>query len=191
MDLQTATRLAAEAIGKGGLRDTPSASQVARESWSLLADMNAAGMLTFDSQDAPPGAEQERPYVMGFMATEQAAVFVDALNRHTDKIATVIHPCRRYECLGRITLTKAEDGSHTWLPLYMSLADHRFQRKEAGLRPSAAVTMVACLDARWGRCAWKRGGLFRDVVMHLRAASRTDVSAERGSDASGRSDVSG
>ena len=170
MELAPAARQAARAIRAGALQDTPSASQVARESWGLLADMNEAGMLTFDSQDAPPGSEMtERAYVQAFMTAFHASTFVDALNRQTDKIAMVVHPCRRFEMLGRIPVTQGRHGAETRFPPYMSMADHRHLKKVAGLRASAKVVMVECLDARWGRCAWKKDGLFRDIVTYARA----------------------
>ena len=170
MDLKAATLQAAKPIRRGALKAGSMDTQVSSKSWHLLADINAGGMLTFDSQDAPAGAgggTRERAYVSVFMSKEQAAAFVDTLNVRTDKVAMIVHPCQRFETSGRIPVTVDHGRIFTRFPPYMGMTDHKHLRKQAGLRPGADVAMVECLDARWGRCAWKKGGLFADIVRCL------------------------
>lgn len=174
-------RRTSEMIAAGGLKADPMASQTGEAAWPLLAEINAAGMLTNDSQ---PGETDERAYVAGFLPDEATAIrFVDYVNMHTDKVALILPGLPQWRSRP-ITVTRAPGGkSESRIPL--GLEDHsiRFERKTSGLDGDAdGILVVYVFDPVWERNAVRgRDALFPQVLHALRetvsspSPSRTSV----------------
>lgn len=177
-------RAAAEWIRGGGLVDPdPMNSQVAADLHGVLADINALGFVTIDSQEG--GDKWERAYVNGFMRGEDATAFIERFNCTTDCLAIKLLPThltrralqdltsqaadpimRSYIPVTR--MSKGAPRSVTRTPLYMPTPEHRFLQTHAGIDATERVVLVVCIDMTWGHRATARAGLLVQVRKALR-----------------------
>lgn len=149
---------------------------------AALAEMNDAGLLTFDSQSGDDASE--RAYVDGVMPVARARRFSAALNMGGDAVCIVLAPdVPEGTEWHTIPVTRRRDPqtgaweSETRLPLYLEARGARFEVNDALGRRGARrrdtdvgdLRIVASFDARWGRDAMApQGGLFPQVLRALR-----------------------
>lgn len=164
---------AARAIREGALvEDEPDVSMTSVEAHGLLADMNAAGMLTFDSQSADNGKADERAYVSAVMPETKARLLSKRLNLNSNFVSFVIQPVESGVPRESITVTRQKHATPTgkrnsqkkWdsctrFPLYMSYGEYAFVLQDAtGPRfdedDILRLRIVECIDPVWGRPAF-------------------------------------
>jgi hypothetical protein len=176
-------------IRNGGLALPKEWSQVHASSFPFLADINAGGMLTGDSQDAIDSVPIERAYVEGYMLPGHARAYIKWINMNTDKVAlivsvfysddtTVRHCLKDFEYAPGITVTRARGDGGEWRAVssivpaikatWKSMKDE--MREWYGMRPRRDVVLVETFDPVWGRSAVTRDGLFPAAVTALRSS---------------------
>lgn len=172
--MRTASK-AAKAIREGGLKEDSTSSQIEERAWKLLEKINSEGLITYDSQSG--NSLRERAYVKGFMQVEKVEAFVKNLNLWSDKVAFYSLPIaeagsQNGAFWSSIPVTKdyqAETGwvGFTSMPLYQTEDMMKIERGQAGLPPRFPAIVVTVFDPKWGRAAWSKNGLFRDVLEAL------------------------
>jgi hypothetical protein len=166
----------------GSLEDEPQYSQVGEASWKLLSAINAAGMLTEDSQ---AGLDpDERAYVMGVMPTSDAIEFAQRMNMVGDFVALCLESTDFFH--GGLPVTRKsppyDDDFYkdrkssnsdkyratTRIPVYMDEGGHEFTIRETGLSSPGLYRLVAVFDPKWGRPGYEEGNLFGAVLECLK-----------------------
>lgn len=158
-------------------------AKVHRSSWEPLALMNEQGLITISSQDSLDditgrAKDYERSYVIGYMLTDEAEAFVERFNLWTDGMAA-------FTCLkvpdsqsrklrgARITVTVTFDeergGWTGGMPLTTFVSDlwEKWARSELGIPKRLPITLVKIFDAKWGRPARSKSGLFPAIFRAL------------------------
>ena len=176
-------------IRSGGLAMPKDWDQVDPASFALLADINDAGMLTTNSQDAIEPLPVQRAYVDGLMLPAQARAYIKWLNVNTDMVAfassmlysdnsrATSEVFKSLPGLG-IAVTRTREGAAKgeWLrttsvmpAVANSWGRAAFEMRAVfGLLPSKDVVNVTSFDPKWGRSAVSKDGLFPAVVRALK-----------------------
>lgn len=155
-------RAASEWIQNGGLKEEYDVSQVEKESYTWLSEINRKGWLTIESQD---GQSDERAYVGGFMKTKKAFEIVDRLNNTSDKILIILHPCNEWK-RSYIPLTRHNGKTVTRQPIYTDTSIPML-KQHAGIAHIKNVCFVIAIDPTWNRKAYASHGLWKDVIRCL------------------------
>jgi hypothetical protein len=116
MKFDQAALRTAEFIAQGGLKLSPSYSQVKPKSYLPLQHMNELGFLTQDSQDGQD--RTERAYVQGWMQEARALNFMEAFNMQTDKVSIRVLPGPKWGG-GGIPVTASNGKPATRIQLYV------------------------------------------------------------------------
>ena len=176
--------------------DTPEfASHEPKELIAGLKRVNAAGLLTYVSsagRDKEPLATRnntdkkdimsERAVLGGFMLRDVALVFVDWINTHTDKVASIPVYVKSRKNINvdndvGTAIAMIHKGSKReaffYLKGYTTPEIESDNRKELHLSADVDVLSVTIFDPQYGRHAWIRGGLINDVLAGLAAAAAT------------------
>jgi len=162
----------AQWIRDGGLVAEEDVSQVDKRAHAVLAEINALGFVTADSQEGA-ARNRERAYVIGFLPKGTVPEFLAAVNRASGMVAWAHSPLPPGET-GRQALPvtlDAKGNGVTWAHMLGTEEDIARETKFARLgRFRGSIAMVACVDAVWGRLAFRPGGLFpavRDALASL------------------------
>ncbi len=173
---------AAADILAGSLKEADDVSQVGEASWKVLSRINAAGLLTIDSQ---AGLDKtERAYVCGVMPVDEARQFTQRMNMAGDFVALVLEPTTFFGGTVPVTRT-ARPYNHfvkdkpvvsrsdefravTRIPVYMEKSGHAFVIRNSGVKKPSDHRMVYAFDPRWGRPGHGKGGVFGAVVECLK-----------------------
>lgn len=166
----------------GSLKDEPQFSQVGEASWELLSAINAAGLLTEDSQAGED--PDERAYVMGVMPTSDAISFAQRMNMVGDFVALCLESTDFFH--GGLPVTRKPPPydhefyddrrtsgtdkyrAKTRIPVYMDEGGHEFTILETGLSEPELYRLVAVFDPKWGRPGYEEGNLFGAVLECLK-----------------------
>jgi len=167
------------------------ASHEPKELIDGLKLVNAAGLLTYVSsagrnkeplvttEGSLPDIMSERAMLGGFMLRDVALVFVDWINTHTDKVASVPVYVKGRRSINiendvPIAIAMIHKGSKQeaffYSAGYITPEIESANRKELHLSPDVDVLSVTIFDPKWGRHAWVKNGLINDVLAGLKAS---------------------
>lgn len=135
----------------------------------MLADINEAGCLTFDSQE---GGARNRSYVTGFMRRDRALDVTKKVNLSGRIAFSPVQVAKWIPNVPRVSVCVGSGGKkgcivETWAPHFITRADVEIAKKQVGLNKSERVCVVHFIDPEWGRSAVGAEGLFEVVRKKL------------------------
>lgn len=149
-------------------------TEVHKSSYEPLARINDLGLITVVSQDALDSRNGEvkrgeRSFVSGFMLPREAGQLVDKINLLTDMVGfraqiseggnqehIIVSRTSNYRSSFRISLTYSPDFIDQW------------KRNVGGFSGDIPAVLVTIFDAKWGRSATSRKGLFNSILLLMR-----------------------
>jgi len=169
----------AQWIREGGLVLDDGYSQVDKRAHAVLADINALGFITADSQEGKGKNKgtRERAYVHGWLPKASLKRFLAALNQASGVVAWAYSPVGSYPSgangVTSLPVTLDSNGEAVTRAHMLATAEEiAGQAKLAKLaRFKGSIAMVECVDAVWGRLAFQPGGLFLAVRNALASLS--------------------
>jgi len=157
----------------------------------ILTEINSLGYITVNSQAGnhynginsetkKKYDHSEKAFLLGFMLQSTAAVFIEELALHTDKLAQVLHATTDKQILALpsaldlpLTMDRISGNVHSRMPNTVSGAQLDAWRKECHIDKTEKIVHVMCYDLQWNRNASGPGGLFKDVLRILKKINRT------------------
>ena len=141
------------------------------KSWKPLADFNAAGLVTFDCQDARN--HSQRTYIDGFMNKHTAPELSDAFNTSSNLISIVIPTVDTWHRCSRIAMCTERAIIENQIPMHVDKEVFLHFAHQVGLSvemmDAENTVIFRCFDPVWGRSACDKNGLYVSVRNSMHA----------------------
>jgi hypothetical protein len=134
-----------------------------KSSWNALSRFNAAGLITFDCQDARD--RSQRTYIDGFMTKDDALKLSDSFNTSSNHVSIVVPTVNSWHRVGSQCAPNARSSrTRSYACRQRCVLHFAYQ---VGLSPevleSENIVIFRCFDPVWGRGATVEQGLYNSV----------------------------
>ena len=180
MNLEELSHVMALKIQNNGLKADANVSQVSPTSYKNLANINACGFLTTNSQDACDTDDMygERPYVTGFVTMDTLNHLQNWCEKHLDFVL-VVHIASEDFVSSSIPVTiQMRSGKCTRVRTRIHFAyckdEFSFQKEDIGLKVDETdAHYITIVDLRFNYNANTRGGLFQTLSTYMKRKKTT------------------
>lgn len=143
-----------------------------KSSWSALSRFNAAGLITFDCQDARN--RSQRTYIDGFMNKVDAIKLSDTFNTSSNHVSIVIPTVDSWHKCSRIAMCTERAIIENQIPMHVDRDVFLHFAYQVGLSPEMlamdSIVIFRCFDPVWGRGATDKHGLYGTVDSSMEIA---------------------
>jgi hypothetical protein len=140
-----------------------------KSSWNALSRFNAAGLITFDCQDARD--RSQRTYIDGFMTKDDALKLSDSFNTSSNHVSIVVPTVNSWHRCSRIAMCTERAIIENQIPYACRQRCVLHFAYQVGLSPevleSENIVIFRCFDPVWGRGATVEQGLYTTVFTIL------------------------